>query len=275
VREALIWAGVDVATYGLESDFLPPRDISLAEDDWLLIVVYFGLTTESVIQAAGRWPAERLIIDAAQALYFESPTGIFAILSPRKFIGVADGGYLTGDLAGLGLPDQIDDWAAWRLRAAIGRLEGEPEPHYHLFLEAERSLADINPRRMSPITESLLRRADWTMIKKTRRANFLALAERLPSWCQPALSLGPDDVPLCLPIRTDSADSLREFLARQRIYTQAYWKELDMRELNAFERSLCTEMLCLPCDQRYGEAEMNHVADLLHGLPRDAQLQST
>ncbi len=95
--------------------------------------------------------------------------------------------------------------------------------------------------------------------------------ERLPDWCQPVVSLGDDDVPLCLPVHTTDAASFREFLTRHRIYTATYWKGLDMESQNTFERSLSTETLFLPCDQRYGEAEMSRVAHLLHAFRGDAQ----
>jgi len=264
VREAVAWANVEILTYPLQQDFLPPKDLRLSADEWLLIVVYFGLTTAAAHEATSLWPRTRLIFDAAQALYFPAHQEIPTIYSPRKFIGVADGGFLTGNLEGLELPHEIDNQGIARLSAAIGRLEGSPELHYSSFLKAEQSLLDIKPRRMSLITERILQSADWVRIRDARRSNFQTLMENLPDWCQPALSLGHEDVPLCMPVRTSHAALLREFLMGHRVYTPTYWRGLDNDSLNAFERLLCMQTICLPCDQRYGEAEMRHVTTLIH-----------
>ncbi|HJV74821.1 MAG TPA: hypothetical protein VJ654_11410, partial [Noviherbaspirillum sp.] len=53
---------------------------------------------------------------------------------------------------------------------------------------------------------------------------------------------------------------LREYLIKKRIFVPTYWKDvLELVSPSDLETHLVQELIPLPCDQRYGEKEMNRV----------------
>ncbi len=176
VHEALRWSGADLRIYQLQPDLLPPRSIELGDGDRLLITAYFGVCSRVVAEAARIWPASRLIIDAAQSLFLPPIEGAAMIYSPRKHVGVADGGFLYRASGLPQPPAQVDTGSVERLRPAIGRLDAGPEAYYQEFQRVEESLLAIAPKRISALTSRLLRSIDWERICSGAVRTFAALS---------------------------------------------------------------------------------------------------
>ncbi len=225
--------------------------------EWLYYVNYFGLKGDAVPRF------ERLVLDNAQAFYCPPLEGRDTIYCPRKFFGVADGGYLGSDAnAAAGLEEDTSWEHATHL---LKRIDRSAAAGYPDFQQAERALAGRPPARMSRLTKFLLAGIDHARVKATRSANFGHLHATLASSnrCSPIIAdaLGSASfVPFCYPYMTRNARALRAALIAERIYVPTYWPELQQsRSLDAAERAFVRDVVCLPIDQRYGEREMARI----------------
>ena len=154
----------------------------------------------------------------------------FQFFSPRKFLGVPDGGILAATRPG-GLSAKLRDpplarprldWWMKSFGSILGRhdydLGSKSRDWFALYQQSEET-APTGPIAMSQLAEGLLRTAfDYDKIAARRRANYGVLLERLRD-----LALFPEllaeVVPLGFPIRVGNRDALRRSLFHQGIFT--------------------------------------------------------
>jgi dTDP-4-amino-4,6-dideoxygalactose transaminase len=117
---------------------------------------------------------------------------------------------------------------------------------------------------MSPLAKTLLLHGfSYPAIAQRRIDNYGLLADRLGGI---ALSptLPPGAVPLGFPIRVADRDRIRHKLFEREIYPPVHWPVPDLVP-QEFEDShrLSTQIMTLPCDQRYASSEMNEMAEIV------------
>jgi hypothetical protein len=256
--EPLAATGTPVRRYDLDAQ-LRVKDVPLADGEWLLYVNYFGLCDANVSDVLARFPSGQVVIDNAQAL-FAAPRACRATLySPRKFVGVPDGGYLATDHA-VAPPAEIDTRSAQRFAHLVERIDAGAEAGYASYVRAEESLSNEPPRRMSALTRRLLAGIDYADVRARRRANFDYLHARLGHANAFPLTAGEHAVPLCYPF-LGAPDTRRAELFKNRIYTPCYWPEVAADPaLPDVERSLAQSTLFLPCDQRLTSDRLDALA---------------
>jgi hypothetical protein len=249
----------------LSADFrivAPPR---LGAGEVLLYVNHFGLCDAIERELEAAYPRECLVFDHAQALY-AGPGGAATIYSPRKFLGVADGGILaTGDA--VPAPVRVDPGSEGRLLARMLRTSRGAEAGFQAFREAEQSLDGQPPLTMSALTRRVLAAVDHDRVAEQRRRNFEFVHAALGKHNRLRLALLPGQVPLCYPLWPRRAVP-RAALHRARVYVPTYWPELleDPRTPPA-ERGWAAEWLHLPIDQRYDTATLHtHVVAPIRAL---------
>jgi hypothetical protein len=98
------------------------------------------------------------------------------------------------------------------------------------------------------------RRANWEVLAV--RLGDVAVFPRLPA----------EVVPLGFPVRAPRRDAIRQALFAQEIYPPVHWPLPGVPERFADSHLLAAEIMTLPCDQRYGPAEMERMATLVRGL---------
>lgn len=246
--------------YPLADDLSAPENITLGPDDWLVYVNYFGLCDHHEARLLQRYPRHQLVFDHAQAGYSAPPDALATLYSPRKFFGLPDGGLMSTALPIAPAAEAGSDASLQRMRHLLQRLADGPETGYAAFQWAEASLADSTPQRMSSLTRRLLQGANAEAARERRNANYVLLHELLGSRNVLPLASREPNGPLCYPFVTDGPD-IRGALARERIYVATYWPEVRARSVpGSIERRLVDHCLPLPCDQRYGPAEMERLA---------------
>ena len=250
---------------------LPDELFESREGDLVVVIDYFGIRQSDIafthLQNTGAWILE----DASQALLSEGVGrgADFVLHSPRKHIGVADGGILSPGDACMSWPEKVelaevpDKW--WRVAREAASLRGEfdrsgrMENWFPLFQEAESS-SPVGPYRMSELSRQLIETAfDYPAISRRRKANYEALARGLRRFAMmPDLPAG--SVPLGFPVRLRNREEVREALQDERIYSPVHWA-LQGVVPESFRSShiLSQELLTLPCDQRYGREEMERI----------------
>lgn len=261
--------GVEVRTYRVGRDLLPEYDFEVPEGEWMLLVDYYGQLRRSDVDRALAACAGRLVVDETQGFFRAPWEGADTVYTCRKWFGVSDGGYLaTRDGARLARELPRDE-SHGRMGYLLGRFE---RPAHEFFAEASANndlFAGEPAKAMSPLTENVLRAVDYGAARDRRDGNWAVLHGALGgvNGLEPRAPDGAFMYPLLLGER---ARAVREALIAERVYVPRLWP--DVGEVpGGIARGLSEGILPLPVDQRYGEAEMQFVADLVAKLLKGGQ----
>lgn len=275
VADAVQAAGTDLAYYRVNQMLEP--DIDFLSDrtkpgEFVLGVDYFGRAPGRAFRDFAKARSDVVFIeDSVQALDTAVDAwGDWRLFSPRKLIGVADGGFVvpsavvatTVDFQSISMPDYA------LLLAPLQRFEDEDDAFNAVWYasnqtrEAEMAISD---RRMSTMSRVLLSGFEPRDAIVGRKANFVILAEALddvaflnersPSFC-------PFGFPLRLPpvLRNE----VRQALITKDVFPAIHWSDIPSPAADYPAcHKLAQELLTLPCDQRYGAAEMTMMAEIV------------
>lgn len=264
VVEAAGELDVIIDFYNVDSNFEVDAALQLKEEEYILIVDYFGFHSSLVKHNVRRFGYTKVIVDCSQA-YFSEPTSALAtIYSPRKFFGLPDGGLLYTDDSRIQAPEQRDTSSESRMAHLISRISNSPEATYQQYIEAEQAISKLSVQRMSCLTERLLHAVDYKGAKTARAQNARYLHARLGEFNHLKLKIDDSTAPLCYPFLPAVKTASRTELIKQKIFVPSYWPEVRNRvEKGSFEWQLATNGLFLPCDQRYNETDMERLIGLL------------
>ena len=251
---------VDYEFYSIGMDLEPLEVKHLEEGEAFLYTNYFGVK-QSCVERMYKMYGMQLIVDNAQAFFAPKINGVDTFYSPRKYFGVADGGYLYTDCH-LDMNFPLDK-SYKRMNHLLVRMEDGSEAGYALFKSADDSLDNQQICRMSILTDSLLRNVDYASIRQQRLANFSFLHEKLGRSNRLTFEMADGDCPMVYPYYADSV-SLRGKLIANKVYVAQYWPNvLEWCSSYDIEFELCQHILPLPIDQRYGKEEMERIVRLL------------
>jgi hypothetical protein len=257
-------AGIPIERYRLDDNLdVVDNDIALAADDWLLAVNYFGVCDMQVSRLLERFPRRQIVIDNSQALFAPPADCLATIYSPRKFFGIPDGGYLITQLP-VATPAEQDDGSIERCAPLLVRIDQGPEAGYEGVRAARATLRGQRPKRMSALTRHLLAHIDYPVAIEQRNRNYARYHERLAKENAFPLPATSPHAPLCYPFWNHRAD-LQAPLSARRVYAPKYWPHVRgvTGTSDDLEYRLSTECLALPCDQRYGDEEIDFVMSAL------------
>ena len=119
----------------------------------------------------------------------------------------------------------------------------------------------VGNQTISRLSLAVLAGTDIAADAERRRRNYATLFDRLGEWAffaEPRVSFAP----MGFPVRVESAAALSERLSAARIFAARHWEDLPSDPAGfAAEHRLAGQLLTLPCDYRYDEADMHRVAD--------------
>lgn len=270
--------------YPVDATLTPRVDFlqrAVAADDLVLAVDYFGRPPgdefrEYAATSAAAWFVE----DCAQAMETgQAAWGDWQLYSPRKLLGVADGGVLAArsararalriaDAPATGFGEAVE-----LARDCLARFEDIDEgsnDEWYALHRAKEAAMEAACGRISRLSWELLGTLDPAAIGAARKRNFALLAGRLGAFALlPDVRL--DFVPLGFPVRVPAQRraAVRERLIRERIFPAIHWESLPSpaAEFPA-EHELAASVLTLPCDQRYSGEHMERVAAVLQEAMR-------
>jgi dTDP-4-amino-4,6-dideoxygalactose transaminase len=251
------------------------EDLCCESDEWLqqveaqdmvLRIHYFGFPNADPVLPKAVANGACLVEDASQALLSDG-IGVgaaFVVFSPRKFVGVPDGGCLVVQSPLPNLPVQLppapDAWWQESLSAVTLRRNfdnGDGNRDWFIRFRSAETLAPAQPCEMSELTRQLLATGiNFDTIALRRRNNYRLLLELLGDIAMfPELPEGV--VPLGFPVRIRQRDIIRNSLFEQSIYPPVHWP-LESFVPASFQAShrLAAEIMTLPCDQRYEAEDM-------------------
>jgi hypothetical protein len=244
----------------------------VASGDLVIFIDYFGFPYDrnlgALIKERGAWVLE----DAAQALLSTHVGTLsdYVLFSPRKWIGIPDGGILRvpegSFLSEISLEASPALWWLKAFQASILRREfdvGLPNREwFKLFTETERS-GPIGPYAMSQLSQIILSHSvDYSATVKRRIDNYQTLLAGLEEYAI-FPKIEPDVVPLGFPVRVENRDAVLQSLFDREIYPPVHWP-IDGVVPPEYEDSyrLASQIMTLPCDQRYGREDMERMADV-------------
>lgn len=260
--------------------------LDIAQNDLFVAIAYFGHTPDLDTLESVRARGARVVVDASGALLTEGleRSADYLLASPRKFVGVPDGGLLVpvGDAPWFDAP-VLDNWTevSLAIEAIQGRAafdlrggDGVERSWFTAFSAAERA-APGSPRAMHTDTMIALGRVDWLAVARRRRANFLCLADGLRDRVGLPVqllrsSLDEGEVPLGAFVVFDNVhirDKARAALHAAGIYAPVHWS-LEGVVPACFEREhdLSARCLTLVCDQRCNDRDMFETLDVLGAM---------
>ena len=253
VPESCAAAGAEVRYYHINSDFLP-CDVDIQEDEWLYVVNFYGQLGRADLEALVS-TFSRVIVDNSHA-YFDNPLkGVDTLYTCRKFFGVPDGGFLYTDAPECDLPKDI---SYGRMNFVLGRFEKSAGEFYAEASDNNDFFSGQPVKRMSALTENILRAVDYEHVKSTRSRNFLQLHEALKDIN--LLSVRPVEGAYAYPLLIKDGMEKKKELIAEKIFVPTLWPNvLKYARENSLEYNFSANILPLPCDQRYGEAEMDRI----------------
>ena len=244
------------------NELLEPIGITkLLPEEAFLYTNYFGLK-QSCVEKLVTIYGTQLIVDNAQAFFASRIDGIDTFYSPRKFLGVSDGGYLYTDCC---LNRDITyHYSYMRMQHLLQRIDEGAEQGYISFRYNDDALDYIPISKMSRLTCNILCGIDYEHIKKKRIDNFNILHEALlRNNLLNIDSLDLFECPMVYPYYVDDK-TLRKKLIDNRIYIATYWPNvLKWCSEDMLEYELTNNIIALPIDQRYGREEMDYIIKLL------------
>ena len=130
------------------------------------------------------------------------------------------------------------------------------------MLENARHYYEEPIKRMSHLTENLLKGIDYSAVRKKRTENYAVLASALNQYN--SLSLLHPEGPFVYPFYYPNGINIRKKLAAEKIFVPTYWSNvINQMPGNTLEYDYAANILPLPCDQRYNKKHMEHILQVL------------
>lgn len=252
--------GIQYSFYSVNSLLEISERLVIGENEYLLYTNYFGVK-DSYVQYLVDHYRGRVIVDNAQALFME-PTEM-CFYSPRKFVGIPDGGiaYLKS-LVDITVFER--DYSFDRCSHLLKRIDMNAGVGYADFRYNSNLLKDQPIKQMSNLTKALLRSIDFERISKSRRENFVALHSILG----PSNMLKLDDLesfacPMVYPYMTND-ENLRKRLIDNKVFVATYWPNVgEWCDSESRDFKLSETIIPLPIDQRYERKDIEIILKMI------------
>ena len=248
--------------YHIDASFEMVGEVQPKEGEYLIVNNYFGIKDAYLRTLAGKY-GDRLIVDCAQALFAIPIPGIKTFYSIRKFVGVADGAAAYGISDENALFYDEDDSSLHDSHLRIRKVRGA-EAGFRDYQQNEVKLENQPIRRMCPGTRDILRHIDYDRVVAKRRANFVHLHEALKDKNFLELpGINTFVCPMVYPFVSRSDRDVRRELIDRKVFVACYWPNVHPSDTYKLEYDLAEKVVPLPCDQRYGEEEMNRIINYI------------
>lgn len=255
IRNLCEKCGCEYEFYNINSDFTPDFSKQLSEDEHLYIVNYYGqIENDKVQEYKKRYT--NIILDNAQAFFEEPVSGVDTVYTCRKFFGVSDGGYVYTDA--LLSEELVQDKSYDRIRYILGRFEVDAGTFYKESADNNKLFATEELKKMSKLTQNLLRSLDYQDIKNKRKANFAYLHGKLKGYNK--LNLTVPDGAFMYPLYVENGAKLKKMLIENKIFVPTLWADtFEVADSMSIAWDYSQNIVPLPVDQRYDASDMEYI----------------
>lgn len=264
VLQPLERLGIPYSFYRINKDFTLAEEVTLSEGEYIIYTNYFGLMDAYCKGMANRY-GNQLILDCAQAFFAPWIEGINTFYSPRKFVGIPDGG-----IAYVNKPTSLElpkDHSYDKCVHLLKRHDLTPMDGYNDFKESSHKIASSPLSSMSTLTQKMLSSLDYGAIKDRRFTNFTLLHAHLAASNELQIpTLDSFDCPMVYPYYTKNSE-LRRHLISNQIFVATYWPNVfEWTKEGEFEYDLCKNIIPIPIDQRYDVKDMMKIVEIIKNL---------
>lgn len=254
VLEPLQRLGIEWKFYHVDESLEIASLIELRDDECIVYTNYYGIKDAYVPQLVEMY-GTKLIVDNAQALYC-APIAKHQFYSPRKFVGMPDGGLAVTDVAG-DLENMPRGLSFERCSHLLKRIDLGASGAYGDFQKNDDSLSSEKLSLMSNLSSRIYDSIDFERVRETRRENFEYIHEKLGSSNRLKVpSMDAFACPLVYPYWSDR-NNLKKDLIERNIFVATYWPNVfEWCKSTDLEYELAKYVVCIPIDQRYGKEEM-------------------
>jgi dTDP-4-amino-4,6-dideoxygalactose transaminase len=244
------------------------------QGDLVLCIDYFGFDLHAKVMQAVKERKAWILQDAAQALLstFARPHADFILFSPKKTVGIPDGGILQSQCSEDFSSVKLNTAPAEAIRASYDafwmrtNFDHTGKGDWYSQYKTAESIMPIGNFQMTPLSEALLRYGiDYTQIAQRRKANYQCLLDEVAN--QGLLSFLPEDVaPLGFPIFCTNREQLKRKFYAGHIFCPIHWPPTKVVP-KTFKQAhkLNNKILTLLCDQRYTASQVCKVASIVNG----------
>jgi hypothetical protein len=259
ILEPIKKLGIQYHFYTLDKNLDPIIDFEIEANECFLYTNYFGIKQLTVNNLAKI--DMNLIVDNSQAFFLKPAAGIDTFYSCRKFFGVPDGAYLQSNLISSTKFER--DISYDRMSHLLISIDQSIEKGYEAY-KSNNDILSKNPiRRMSFLTEYLLKSIDYESCRVIRNKNFKILHEALSNKNQLEIDTSLINGPLCYPFLSNK-ENIKNKLISKRVFIPVYWPNVfKWTTEKMFENYLAHNLVSLPIDHRYNEEDMERIINYL------------
>lgn len=246
--------------FNIDEIFLPIFDKNLENDEYILIVNYYGQLNDIALKNLSK-RYKNIIVDNTQAFFQRPLKGIDTIYSCRKFFGVPDGAYVSTNVK---LKENIIiDNSKDRFKHLLGRYEGAASEYYKDFKINDTLFITEPIKYMSKLTSNILGAVDYKKTSEIRNRNFKYLHNFLKKYNK--LKLEIPEGAFSYPLYLENADEIRKELLKYKIYIPTLWSNvLNENMEDSIEYKYAKNILPIPCDQRYDIEDMEFIIECIN-----------
>ncbi|MDM1466509.1 hypothetical protein HX030_05515 [Myroides odoratimimus] len=271
--------------YDINEQFEVEESIFDSIDKGVYIIInnYFSLKNSYIDNLLDRYSdvSTQFIIDCCQSLFYFNDKLSYCFYSPRKFVGVADGGiaYINCNSTKYqNLYESLEVSQSFdKYNHLLKRLDVDASAGYNDFKINSLSLQKAKVMQISKLTMSNILAIDFSDIKRIRNENYAILKNNLKeinTLSYSFLGNASNDGVLFYPllVHESHAKLLREYLVKNKVFVPQFWPNIkDWCSCETVEWKLYNNIIFLPIDQRYGKVEMMFVINLINNFFKDVK----
>lgn len=247
---------------------------NLKKNEYIILNNYFGLKDAYIDDLLEKFPNQRqqFIIDASQSLFYFNSLASYIFYSPRKFVGIPDGGiaYVGSNLVLYQrLNEKLTQNVSYhKCNHLLKRIDSGASAGYSDFKNAEQLIDKEKLSQMSSLAQRILFSLDFNHIKLKRQENFIVLHNSLAEINElDFTSFKNWSGALIYPFFTENASFLREKLIENKVFNPVFWSNvLDETSDESVDYKLASCIVFLPLDQRYSARHMRKIVEIVQNF---------
>lgn len=248
---------IKINSYDVNDSLEPAGNFTLQDNDYFLLVNYFGLCDLIIEKWLRILNSDKVIVDNSQALFAKPKNNVATIYSPRKYVAIPDGGFIYSKIK---LNDQFENYEGeLYCNHLLYRASGQTRKGYEFFVKAENALNVFKPLKMSNISRVLFYRKDIVQAANVRVENYEYLNSKLRRHNHREITISNEMIPLCYPLYLgENVSEIVSHLTTLDIFLPRYW--------SGCNNEWYENTLFLPVDERLNIENLNYLIKELKEL---------
>jgi hypothetical protein len=251
--------GIEYEFYHINHKF-EPIDVDPINGEAILYVNYFGVMQQQVNDIVNKY--KNVIIDNSQAFFDKPIPKVDSFFSPRKFFGLPDGGFAYCP-ENIDLQLERDNKSDSTFSHLLIRANRGAEAGYDEFRKNDELVGSRSLKKISLLTEKLMRNIDFPKHQRIRMENFNYLHSKLKDKNELSHLLNPSRIkaPMVYPFLRKGNSDLRRLLISNKVFTAIYWPNVKvwLNEKITNETYFQDNIIALPIDHRYNIRDLNTI----------------